>query len=223
MIGRNRLARITALIGALAVSTVYCATNARAQTTSFKFTSTPGSWVGHGYLNYSITPADGWNFTATGSTNHSFVRLSARDPRPGAPLSNYYWDLELESPDGGPLEPGFYNGATRYPFNDPGEPGLTLSGNHRGNNQNTGYFTVLEADFGVGAAVNRFAVNFRQYDEGNPNNWVDGQFRYNSLIPEPSALVLLGIAGLAATSGRHRFPRAPGNRSCEVALACPET
>ena len=204
MTGRNRLARITALVGVLVVWSAHCATIASAQTTYFKYTSTPGSWVGHGYLNYSITPADGWNFTATGSTDHSFVRLSARDPRPGAPTTNYYWDLELETPNGGPLVPGFYDGATRYPFNDPGEPGLTLSGNHRGNNRNTGYFTVLEGDFGAGTTVNRFAVNFRQYDEGNPNNWVEGQFRYNSLIPEPTALALITAAGPVLLSRRCR-------------------
>jgi hypothetical protein len=182
MTARNRLARITTLIVAFVLGTADWPTLALAQSTYFKFTSTPGSWVGHGYLNYSITPANGWNFNATASTDHRFIRLSARDPRPGAPTSNYYWDLELETPDGSPLAPGFYGGATRYPFNDPGEPGLTLSGNHRGNNMNTGYFTVLEADFGAGSTVNRFAVNFRQHDEGSANKWVDGHLRLKSLV-----------------------------------------
>ena len=193
MTGKIRLARFAVLAGIVVVWSANCSTEAGAQATYFNFTSTPGSWVGHGYLNYSISPANGWLFSASASANHSFVRLSADDPRPGAPTSNYYWDLSLETPNGGPLLPGFYGGATRYPFNDPGEPGLTLSGNHRGNNQNTGYFTVLEADFGAGASVNRFAVNFRQYDEGNPNNWVDGQFRFKCANPR------------AFSAGAHRF------------------
>ena len=195
MTARKLLARISAILAIVVVWSTHSDTNVIAQTTHFKFTSTPGSWVGHGYFNYSITPADGWNFTATGSADRSFIRLSAGDPRPGAPTSNYYWDLELEAPNGGPLVPGLYEGATRYPFNPASEPGLTLSGNHRGNNRNTGYFRVLEADFGPGTTVNRFAVNFRQYDEGNPSHWVDGQFFFNSSIPEPtSALILLAAA-----------------------------
>src|SRR4051812_37730532 len=94
----TRFRRTAAMLALVVIWFAQWATSARAQTTYFKFTSTPGSWVGHGYLNYSITPADGWVFTATGSTDHTFVRLSADDPRPGAPLSNYYWDLELEAP-----------------------------------------------------------------------------------------------------------------------------
>ena len=203
---RNRLARITTCVAVFILCAATWATHASAQATYFKFTSTPGSWVGHGYLNYSITPADGWNFTATASADHSFVQLSARDPRP-RPTSNYYWDLRLETPNGGPLVPGFYDGATRYPFNDPGEPGLTLSGNHRGNNENTGYFTVLEADFGPGATVNRFAVNFRQHDEGSASHWVDGQFRFNSLVPEPTALALIATAVPIVLSHRRRRGR----------------
>lgn len=172
---------------------------ALAQETAFRFTSTPGSWVGHGYLNYSVSPATNWSFTATASPDHTYVRLSARSLDPNAPTSNYYWDLELESPNASPLAPGTYTGATRYPFNDPGEPGLTLSGNHRGNNENAGYFTIFQAEFGAGSIVNRFAVNFRQYDEGNPNNWVDGQFRFNATVPEPGtmAVVLISTATLA--------------------------
>jgi hypothetical protein len=111
--------------------------------------------------------------------------------------------LELEAPSGSQLVPGLYTGANRWPFNGPG-PGLTLSGNHRGNNRNSGYFTVLEAVFGTGNTLNRFAVNFRQYDEGNPNNWVDGQFRFNSLVPEPSICALLALASLAMPPRRRR-------------------
>ena len=119
----NQLARITAISTVLVIGTAQYATNAFGQTTYFKFTSTPGSWVGHGYLNYSISPASGWVFTGFGSANQGFVQLSADDPRPVR-------DIELllgpapEAPNGGPLVPGFYSGATRYPFNDFDEPGL---------------------------------------------------------------------------------------------------
>lgn len=183
-------------------TTVASATQAFADETFFRFTSTPSSWVGHGYLTYEISPATNWSFSATASADHTYVRLSADSNVPNAPTSNYYWDLELESPDANPLAPGTYTGAARYPFNPAGVPGLTLSGNHRGNNENAGYFTVLQAEFGAGNIVNRFSVNFRQYDEGNLNNWVDGQFRFNAVVPEPASLMLFAAAFAASRRKR---------------------
>src|SRR4029079_15317633 len=105
----------------------------------------------------------------------------------------YYWDLELDSPGTAPLAVGLYTNATRYPFNGSGA-GMWLSGNHRGDNVISGYFNILQAEFGAGSTVNRFAVDFRQYDEGNLNNWVDGQFRFNA-TPEPGVGVLIAMMG----------------------------
>lgn len=193
---RQRSVSVVAALAAGLVSLV--AQPALAQETAFRFTSTPGSWVGHGHLNYQVTPANNWSFTAEETGDRKVVRLAARNLDPNAASGNRDWELYLGSPDASPLAPGTYTGATRYPFNDPGEPGLSLTGNSRGNSQNTGYFTILQAEFGPGATVTRFSVNFRQYDEGNPNNWVDGQFRFNALVPEPGsmAIVLLSLTSL---------------------------
>lgn len=185
-----------------AIFCVSCRTSSAAQT-YFSFTSTPGSWVGHGYLNYKITPEMGWTFSAISSPGKNYVQLSASRPR-DPQLANYYWDLRLESSFAEALKPGLYEGATRYPFNELNEPGLTLSGNHRGNNRNTGYFRILEVDFGPGDTVNRFAVDFRQYDEGNPNNWVDGQFRYFATVPEPSSICMVAAAACLAFCAHRR-------------------
>ena len=44
------------------------------------------------------------------------------------------------------LSPGVYSDTARFPFQDADQPGLTLSGNHRGNNRNGGFFEVFEAE-----------------------------------------------------------------------------
>jgi hypothetical protein len=183
---------------------VAASTRATADETSFRFNSTPGS-VGQGFVNYSVTPADGWTFSASASADHSYVRLRTRSLDPNAPLNNYYWDLDLEATTGNVLTPGFYPGATRYPFNAANEPGMWLSGNHLGHNTITGYYTVLEAVFGPGTTVNRFAVDFRQYGNGDPNVWVDGKFRFNATVPEPATFGLLLLAAPAiVVAGRRR-------------------
>jgi hypothetical protein len=174
--------------------------------TLFRFTSTPGSWVGHGYLTYEVTPDDGWSFTATTWPGHSWVKLSTRSLDPNASLDNYYWNLTLEAPNGKPLSPGYYPGAIR--FSSSSAPGMQLSGNHRANNIISGYFTVYEAEFGLGDTLSRFAVDFRQYDEGNPNNWVDGQWRFNATVPQPSTWLLLAIGGLTCATLHLRRSRA---------------
>lgn len=166
---------------------------AGAQVTEFAFTSSPGSWVGHGYLNYYVSPATNWTFSASTNSAHTYVGLHARSLDPSAPTSNYYWDLDLESAFDQPLLPGLYENCYRYPFNPTSQPGMWLSGNHRGDNQITGYFRVLEAEYS-GSTVVRFAVEFKQYDEGVLSNWVDGRFFYNSTIPEPVAVSSLGSA-----------------------------
>lgn len=175
---------------------------AGAQETYFSYDSTPGSWVGAGRTNYLVTPATGWTFTGGSSGPHNYVSLGAsREPDPGR--TNYYWELELAAPRGQTIVPGLYEGAARYPFQSPNQPGLTLSGNHRGNNQNAGYFRVLQAEYS-GDTLVRFAVDFKQFDEGNPNNWVEGKWRYNATVPEPSSLALLGGAFALGLRRRRR-------------------
>jgi hypothetical protein len=205
MVGDVRLNDFVAVALLLAIGALFPVA-VQAEETAFRFTSTPGSWIGHGYLTYEVTPATGWSFSAATTANHHYVKLSARSLDPKAPLSNYYWDLDLEALGNNALTPGYYPNATRYPFNPDTNPGMWLSGNHRGDNQITGYFTVLEADFGPGATVNHFSVDFRQYDEGSPLQWVDGHFQFNATTPEPAATGVVAVAW--ALMRRHRANRA---------------
>lgn len=131
-----------------------------------------------------------------------------------------YWSFEFAAPtynpetmtnDGQALTATFYDHATRYPFNSPTRPGINISGNGRGNNVQSGWFRVLEIEYGTGGDISKFAVDFRQYDENmtmsGPSLY--GSLRFNSSIPitpvpEPSMALLLlaGVAVVARTAGR---------------------
>jgi hypothetical protein len=63
------------------------------------------------------------------------------------------------------LEAGFYDGATRYPFNDPSQAGFDWSGEGRGCNTETGWFVVdsISYECGVLSAID---LRFEQHCEG---------------------------------------------------------
>lgn len=124
-----------------------------------------------------------------------------------------FWAFEFAAPAYNPatnsvtgqsLEPRLYDHATRYPFNSPTRPGLSVSGAGRGNNELSGWFNVLEVAYGANGDLERLAVDFRQYDENltmsGPSLY--GSLRFNSSIaitpvPEPASALLL-LAGLVA-------------------------
>jgi hypothetical protein len=81
----------------------------------------------------------------------------------GAGLS---WSINLEAPSGARLLPGIYANATRHPFQSPGVPGLSVSGNGAGCNTLTGSFVVVEAVYGPRDEVLRFRATFEQHCEG---------------------------------------------------------
>jgi hypothetical protein len=80
----------------------------------------------------------------------------------------HHWNFDFSSKElGEGLRTGDYEGATRYPFELDGVPGLSVSGNHRGWGQLAGSFTVLELSFlrgqvGFPPALGRFAAEFEQ-------------------------------------------------------------
>ncbi|WP_159079117.1 hypothetical protein [Plantactinospora sp. BC1] len=122
---------------------------------SYRFASDAGDYIGGGvtksYTN--ATSVFGLRGTASGV---SFSVSGQRD----------YWSVELYPPAGQTLRVGTYTDAQRYPFNESGHPGLSVSGNGRGCNTLTGEFTIREIAFDASGAVSALSATYVQHCEG---------------------------------------------------------
>jgi hypothetical protein len=77
------------------------------------------------------------------------------------------WHLTVEPADGDVLEAGrTYAGATRWPFNEAGEPALDLDGHGRGCNTLKGTFSVQELTFDLSGDLASAVLTFEQHCEG---------------------------------------------------------
>ena len=178
--------------------------------TALYYTSSPESWVGHGET-VTVTPAEGFQFTAQPNFDNG-VSFAINDFLTNPDFQKTrWWYLDFAAPFSALLTVGFYDHATRFPFQDAENPGLDFSGNGRGNNMLTGFFEVLEAVYAADGSVLKFAADFTQFDEGFANWWNRGSIRFNSdipliisQVPEPATGLLLFAALLAAATVRHQ-------------------
>ncbi|MFJ8585112.1 hypothetical protein ACIRD2_10695 [Streptomyces sp. NPDC093595] len=97
----------------------------------------------------------------------------------------------LAAPSGTSLAPGTYTGATRHPFNEGNQPGLSLGGNGRGCNTLTGSFTVSAVEFGPAGYVKKLDATFEQHCEGGTAA-ARGEVHIDN--PPPPAQLGLGLA-----------------------------
>ena len=147
--------------------------------TSLSFLSSPYSYVGGGET-VSAGPDNGFDIGVYGDP-FTMLGFSIAESWTPEGLSRY-WNLELAAPEGASLSVGSYANATRWPFQETTAPGLTFSGNYRGNNRLTGSFNILESNVADDGTFS-FAVDFLQYDEEITNAWIKGAIRYNSEVP----------------------------------------
>jgi hypothetical protein len=161
----------------------------------FYYKSSPTAWVGAGKTE-TLTPGTGYLFSgfkyeSQGAYTNAMGFTVRTDD------FSELWNLYFVGPNLTPPNVDLYTGAKRWPFQG-NSPGLSFFGNGRGDNTLTGEFRVLESSYS-GGTVQKFAVDFMQYDEGNLNRWNWGSFRFNSdipitPIPEPMSLLLLSLA-----------------------------
>jgi PEP-CTERM motif len=200
---------LAAILGAIGTQA------AQAGQTAVYLHAQPGSWVG-GSLPQPITVfTEGITGSFRASQNYAQGVSISYDgfPPPGSYFGDwYYFDFSGARNNPQPLHTGLYQNAVRFPFNDT-QPGLSFSGNGRGNNTLGGWFNVLEIAYGQNGGIDRFAVDFRQFDESEsqrgPSTY--GSLRYNSdipiaAVPEPEtyAMMGLGLAALAFVARRRR-------------------
>jgi hypothetical protein len=157
-------------------------------TTAVVMNSETGDYIGAG-LQQIFTPADGTFVAARNFDNGVTIDFSGVA----------WWTLAFSAPGDAPLMPGTYENATRWPFQSPTAPGLSVSGSGRGCNTVAGRFEVLEAVYGPGGQVLRFAADFEQHCEGMVPALFGG-VRYHSTIPAPPVQLPLARCASRVTS-----------------------
>lgn len=180
---------------ALLVAVLVCVAPSSAQTpiTSFDFVSQPGDYIGQGQTRMLRPPA--WTFGAAKNFDGG-VGITVNGASPGE-----FWYLDFAAPGDVPLAPGTYLLATRFPFQLPSSPGLSVSGEGRGCNQLTGQFTVLDVVYGAGDTIVSFAADFEQHCEGQAPAMF-GSIRYN-FVPPPFTV---SPGTIAAGAGAQTVP-----------------
>jgi hypothetical protein len=79
------------------------------------------------------------------------------------------WELDLSSPgDAGGIARRRYSGAQRYPFQDSGRPGLSLTGAGKACNDVSGEFTVTAIQRDPSGHLTGLAADFSQNCDGSP-------------------------------------------------------
>lgn len=136
--------------------------------TKLAYQSDTGDYIGQG-LTRSYYPMNG-TFATTGSADRRSLSLSYDG-------GNDNWTLNLRAPSA--LAVGTYTGATRYPFEAAGVPGLSFGGSGRGCNTLTGTYTINELVWGSGNVPTKLSVDFEQHCEGGAPA-LRGQVRYNA-------------------------------------------
>lgn len=131
--------------------------------------SEPGDYIGQGEIR-EFGSEDGTFSASVNFDNGVSINFSGDE----------HWNVDFAAPQAVPLEPGAYEGATRFPFQSPTAPGLSVSGDGRGCNTLTGRFVVLEVEYADDTVVS-FAADFEQHCEG-ADPALFGSVRYNSTL-----------------------------------------
>lgn len=178
--------------------------------TTLYYFSEPGDYIGQGETVW-VSDTDGFDFFVSRNFDNgiSFSINNFNDPT--VPFQDQqWWNLDFAAPFNADLVAGPYEGATRFPFQDASEPGLSFSGNGRGCNTLTGRFDILEVSYAPAGDVQQFAANFEQHCEGG-DPALFGQIRYNSTVPVepvpiPAAIWLFGsgLIGLIGIAKRKK-------------------
>ncbi len=185
LLGKYAAVRLAAGVLAVAAATVAAPVAAQAATITGPGTSVTFSGSGGDF----ITLDQPWSYDPSNAVINASVSPD------GNSLSvdisgDTFWELDFAAPQGQALTAGtVYDNATRYPFQNPLDPGLSLFGDGRGCNTSTGSFTVKTASFGPHGWIQSFDATFVQHCEGDPNSAATGEVILNN-GPAPADLAV---------------------------------
>jgi parallel beta-helix repeat protein len=135
----------------------------RAQSNLLLFISQPGDYIGQGQTHVTTNTAD-FSFSGTGGSI-------------GAEAFGYGFTF---TPGTGTFGVATYANATRWPFNG-GNPGIDISGNGRGCNNECGTFQILEFHTNDNGQVDRLWLTYSNSCECF-NAPMTGELRFNSQL-----------------------------------------
>ena len=172
---------------------------------SLSLVSDPGDYIGAGqsYV-YALDTA---TITTRSGQDGGYFNMTVFS------FGGEWWYVDLAAPVGSQLVPGTYEGAVRWPFQSPGQPGVSVTGNGRGCNTVTGRFEVLEAVFGPNGYLERFHARFEQHCEGGEPA-IRGELFVVNPPPPPPLEVTLSI------NGTGRVDRFTGRATLTGTITC---
>jgi hypothetical protein len=88
--------------------------------------------------------------------------------------------LDIKAPSDSALAIGSYEGASRYPFQAEGQPGLSFSGDGRCCNESTGSFEILQLERNEAGLIEVLALDFTQFCESSNGSALRGKVRINA-------------------------------------------
>ena len=174
---------------------------------SLSFVSDQGDYIGGGQSR-SFT-LDTASFSSRSGQNGGSFGVTV------FPFAGGFWFLDIAAPQGAQLVPGAYEGAVRYQFQGPGQPGLSLSGDGRGCNTLTGRFDVLEATIGPNGFIERFHATFEQHCEGGPAA-LFGEVQIVNPPPPPPLQISLTIDTPGQVDRQSGKVRLTGTIACTI-------
>jgi hypothetical protein len=119
--------------------------------------SDSGDYIGGGQMRV-YHPGNG-RISVGGSTSYLTVSVS------GGSLGDAY-SMDFAAPPGHVLTPGVYDDAQRAPFRESGRPGIDISGDGRGCNEDAGRFEVKAFDVSPAGVLQRLWIVYEQHCEG---------------------------------------------------------
>jgi hypothetical protein len=146
----------------------------------FSFTSEAGDFVGQG-LTRSYESSDsqivGRDVGFATAVKANAVQLTVEQGKEN-------WTVAFAAPKGRRLRAGEYSNATRFPFNDDGVPGLSMSGCGRCSNRSFGRFTVERIGFNRAGELTLFQGHFVQHSEMEMAPALSGEIYYAKARPK---------------------------------------